>query len=163
LRLLRRNTYENVDDLLKTERLKGEHGLDLEPSVYLVPATMERGTVRMHAEHLSVLTGAPNNQARWHLDASRLPHRGIERQLGTTKFAFTQQAHAILRLTDEADVDALAQAMLSTQADVVEVPVSQVRGYAKGKYDAEDTEWRAFIDGGDAKHKKEWLKWLKRP
>ncbi len=41
--------------------------------------------------------------------------------------------------------------------------MSQVRGYAKEQYDAGDAEWRAFIDGGDAKHQKEWLKWLKRP
>src|SRR5882672_156657 len=73
LRVLRRIAYGTVDEVKKGERLKDERGLDLEPSVYLVPEALENGAVQMHAEHLSVLSNAPNNQPRWHVNASQFP------------------------------------------------------------------------------------------
>jgi hypothetical protein len=162
LRILRRITYGTVDEVKKGERLKDERGLDLEPSVYLVSEAIENGAVRMHAEHLSVLSNAPNNQPRWHVNASQFPHKGLVRQLGETKFVFTQQAHACLTLTDEADVDAFAAAVLASLNVVSEVSMPAVRTYARERYDAGDAEWRAFIDGGDLKHQKDWGKWLKK-
>jgi len=113
LRVLRRITYESVEELKQLERLAGERGVDLEPSVYLVPEAIVRGVVQMHAEHLSVLSNAPNKHPRWHVNVSQLPHKGIVRKLGKTKFAFTQQAHACLTLMDEADVDAFADAVFA--------------------------------------------------
>lgn len=114
----------------------------------------------MHAEHLSVLTNAPNNQPRWHVNASRFPHKGLMHQRGGTKFVFTQQAHACLMLADETDVDAFAAAVLAALSTVAVIPISDVRAYAREKYEAGDAEWRAFIDGGDPKHQKDWCKWL---
>lgn len=162
LRVLRRITYGTVEEVKKGEKLKDERGLDLEPSVYLVSETLEKGTIQMHAEHLSVLSNAPNNQPRWHVDASDFPHRGLVHQPGETKFAFTQQAHACLALADEADVDAFAAAVLASLSAVAEVPMSDVRAYAREKYEAGDPEWRAFVDDGDDKRRKDWAKWLKK-
>lgn len=59
LRVLRRIAYSTVDEVKKGERLTGDRGLDLEPSVYLVLKAVENGAVQMHAEHLSVLSNAP--------------------------------------------------------------------------------------------------------
>ena len=162
LRVLRRIAYSTVDEVKKGERLTGDRGLDLEPSVYLVPKAVQNGDVQMHAEHLSVLSNAPNNQPRWHVDVSQFPHKGIVRQLGETKFSFTQQVHACLALADEADVDAFAAAVLAALPVVSEVSMADVRAYARQKYDTGDAEWRAFIDGGDQKHQKDWRKWLKK-
>lgn len=113
LRVLQHIAYSTVDEVKKRERLTGDRGLDLEPSVYLVPKAVENGDVQMHAAHLSVWSNAPNNQPRWHVDASQVPHQGIVRQLGETKFSFTQQVHACFALANEADVDAFAAAVLA--------------------------------------------------
>lgn len=164
LRVLRRITYESVEELKQLERLAGERGVDLEPSVYLVPEAIVRGVVQMHAEHLSVLSNAPNKHPRWHVNVSQLPHKGIVRKLGKTKFAFTQQAHACLTLMDEADVDAFADAVFACLGSdaVAEVNMPDIQRYAREKYEAGDAEWRAFVDGGDPKHQKDWGKWLRR-
>jgi len=162
LRVLRRITYGTVDEVKKGERLKDERGLDLEPSVYLVPIALEHGVVQMHAEHLSVLTNTPTNLPRWHVNAAQFPHKGLMQQVGKTKFVFTQQAHACLVLADETYVDAFATAVLNALPTVAQVPMSDVRAYAREKYDTGDAEWRAFIDGGDSRQQRDWGKWLRK-
>lgn len=141
-------TPEN--DLLETEfrdRDRGEP--DLRPSVYQIDASE---VVRAYAEHATAFE-PPASAGGYDLGGTGRP---VEVTPGMTGFAFTQDTHREIVLSDPDDLVALVRevkASLATRS--YPVRRDQVREYVRARLTDRNPEWERRKAEGGAK------KWLK--